>query len=605
MSIRTALVALVVFCASASATAWWDPAWTSRKAITVNTTAGGVNIKSELHDVPVLLRLHSGNFPAFLNVKDGGADFRFIAGDDKTPLKYHVEKFDAASQIALVWVKLPVLKPQATDNTFYLYFGNQAAPKGDDAGATYDVDTTAVFHFDDAGGELNDSTAYATASSGAAVEATPSAGAVVPNPLSLLGMGGVLSGSEGITIADAPQLKLSPDKGWATSVWVKFESLPATGGYILDRGLGAQRLSVKLTGDHLSASLGTATATSANAVVAGQWLHIAVALGGGQLRLFINGVLAGETPVTLAEMGGPIAVGAGVDAKGPLAMQIDELKFYGAARGADFFAAQAATEGEHNDRSVGYGADETADSITADGEAKTTSHFGIIIQNVFGRKEAIVEQSVIGVCIAMAAIAVMVMFLKAVYLGRARRATNKFLSAYRTQTSVSGAALDTLMQGTRSFGDSPLFKIYQQGIEQVQARLGATVGAAAAGLTDKSMHAIKATLDATAVREQQQLNNLLVLLTIAISGGPFIGLLGTVVGVMVTFATIAETGDINIAAIAPGMAAALLATVAGLGVAIPALFGYNYLSAKAKELNADMQVFGDEFIAKVDEVYGA
>ena len=604
MSIRTALVALAVLCSSSSALAWWNPDWTSRKPLTVNTTAGGVDIKTALHDVPVLVRLHSGNFPAFLNVKDGGADFRFVAGDDKTPLKYHVEKFDAAAQIALVWVKLPVIEPQSTDNKFYLYFGNQSAPKGDDAGATYDVDTTAVFHFGDAGGELSDSTAYATASSGAAVESTPSAGSVAPNPLSLLGMGGVLSGGEGITIADAPQLKLSPEKGWAASLWVKFETLPAAGGYLLERGQGAQRLSVKMTGDHVSASVGTATATSASALVAGQWAHVAVSLGSGQLQLFINGVLAGETPVTLAETGGPIAVGAGVDGKGALAEQIDELKFYGAARGADFFAAQAAIEGEQNDRILGYGADETADSSAATGDAKTAGPFGTIIANVFGNKEAIVEQSVIGICILMAAIAVMVMFLKAVYLGRARRATNKFLSAYRTQTTIAGAELDVLMQGTRSFGDSPLFKIYQQGIEQVRGRLGTSVGAAATGLTDKTLNAIKATLDATAVREQQRLNSLLVLLTIAISGGPFIGLLGTVVGVMVTFGTIAATGDINIAAIAPGMAAALLATVAGLGVAIPALFGYNYLSAKAKELNADMQVFGDEFIAKVNEVYG-
>lgn len=605
MSIRTALVALVVLCFSSTAMAWWNAAWISRKPITVNTTPAGVDSKTELHDVPVLLRLHSGNFPQFLNVKDGGADFRFVDGDDKTPLKYHVEKFDAASQIALVWVKLPVVKPQSTDNKIYLYFGNQTAPKGDDAGATYDVDTTAVFHFGDATGELTDSTAYATGSSGAAVEASPTAGSVVPNPLSLLGMGGILSGSVGLTIADAPQLKLSPEKGWAASVWVKFDTLPAAGGYVLDRGQGAQRLSVKLSGDRISASLGAATVTSSTAVVAGQWLHIAVAMGAGQLQLFVNGALAGATPVTLAEMGGPIAVGATIDGKGVLAMQVDELKFYGAARSADFFAVQAATEGEHNDRTVGYGADETAETTATDGEAKTTSHFGIIIQNVFGRKEAIVEQSVIGVCILMAAIAVMVMFLKAVYLGRARRATNRFLAAYRSQTSAADGALDVLVQGRRSFGDSPLFKIYQQGIEQVRGRLGSTLGAAAVGLSDKSLNAIKATLDATAVREQQRLNSLLVLLTIAISGGPFIGLLGTVVGVMVTFATIAETGDINIAAIAPGMAAALLATVAGLGVAIPALFGYNYLSVKAKELNADMQVFGDEFIAKVNEVYGA
>jgi biopolymer transport protein ExbB len=257
-----------------------------------------------------------------------------------------------------------------------------------------------------------------------------------------------------------------------------------------------------------------------------------------------------------------------------------------------------------NDALISYGADETADQTSADGEAATPSHFGVIIQNVFGRKEAIVEQLVIGVCLLMAAIAIMVMFLKAVYLGRCRRATDKFLKAYRAELTSATAKIDALVDSTKTFGDSPLFKVYEQGIHEVHGRLGHSVGAAVAGLEEKSVIAIRATLDATMVREQQKLNSLLVLLTIAISGGPFIGLLGTVVGVMVTFAAIAATGDVNIAAIAPGMAAALLATVAGLGVAIPALFGYNYLGSKAKELAADMRVFADEFVAKLNEIHG-
>jgi biopolymer transport protein ExbB len=77
----------------------------------------------------------------------------------------------------------------------------------------------------------------------------------------------------------------------------------------------------------------------------------------------------------------------------------------------------------------------------------------------------------------------------------------------------------------------------------------------------------------------------MVLLTIAISGGPFLGLLGTVVGVMITFAAIAAAGDVNVNSIAPGIAAALLATVAGLAVAIPALFGYNYLASRIKTIS--------------------
>jgi biopolymer transport protein ExbB len=96
----------------------------------------------------------------------------------------------------------------------------------------------------------------------------------------------------------------------------------------------------------------------------------------------------------------------------------------------------------------------------------------------------------------------------------------------------------------------------------------------------------------------------MVLLTIAISGGPFLGLLGTVVGVMITFAAIAATGDVNINAIAPGIAAALVATVAGLAVAIPALFGYNYLASSIKTIVSDMHVFVDEFISKTAEHYG-
>jgi len=105
------------------------------------------------------------------------------------------------------------------------------------------------------------------------------------------------------------------------------------------------------------------------------------------------------------------------------------------------------------------------------------------------------------------------------------------------------------------------------------------------------------------VRETQKLNKLMVLLTIAISGGPFLGLLGTVVGVMITFAAIAAAGDVNVNAIAPGIAAALLATVAGLAVAIPALFGYNYLISRIKEATSDMHVFVDEFVTKLAEFY--
>ena len=67
---------------------------------------------------------------------------------------------------------------------------------------------------------------------------------------------------------------------------------------------------------------------------------------------------------------------------------------------------------------------------------------------------------------------------------------------------------------------------------------------------------------------------------------------------LIFFAAIAAAGDVNVNSIAPGIAAALVATVAGLAVAIPALFGYNWLSSQIKNVSADTQVFADEFLTR-------
>ena len=206
----------------------------------------------------------------------------------------------------------------------------------------------------------------------------------------------------------------------------------------------------------------------------------------------------------------------------------------------------------------------------------------------------------------MALIEMLVMFMKALYLGRARRASIKFLGAYAS-LPIGGScenSVMSLLEKERRYGLSPLFQVYRQALAEVRKRLSPSAGAASVGLDEKAMGSIRAAMDAVMVRQQQKMNAFMVLLTIAISGGPFIGLFGTVVGVMVTFAAIAASGDVNINAIAPGMAAALLATVAGLGVAIPSLFGYNYLGSKVKELSADMHVYADELQARVVEEFG-
>jgi biopolymer transport protein ExbB len=158
-------------------------------------------------------------------------------------------------------------------------------------------------------------------------------------------------------------------------------------------------------------------------------------------------------------------------------------------------------------------------------------------------------------------------------------------------------------KGAGGFQDSSLYRLYRAGLVELTKRDVGREGRPP--LSGASIDAVKAAIDADSVREGYRLNAQMVLLTIAISGGPFLGLLGTVIGVMITFAAIAAAGDVNVNAIAPGIAAALLATVAGLSVAIPALFGYNYLASRIKTISSDMQIFVDEFVTRVAEAYGA
>jgi biopolymer transport protein ExbB len=222
---------------------------------------------------------------------------------------------------------------------------------------------------------------------------------------------------------------------------------------------------------------------------------------------------------------------------------------------------------------------------------------------------------VIGILLVMAVISWIVMIDRASYLNKQAKANTRFIESFR-ETSFDltlldrGDAEEIATLGGRLGSDeaammqaSSLYRIYHIGAAQLRWRFDRP--GAAQVLSAASIAAIRAALDGGVVKEIQRLNRMMVVLTIAISGGPFLGLLGTVVGVMITFAAIAASGDVNVNAIAPGIAAALVATVAGLGVAIPALFGYNYLISKIKDLTSEIQIFVDEFVTRMAELYSS
>ena len=112
MRIRTLLLAFVLCTFSLSSHAWWNDEWTSRKKVTLTSPSG------EIEDAPVLIRLHSGNFD-FLSANENGSDLRLLSADDKAELKFHIEKWDSANQLALVWVKVPKLSAQTE---LFLYY---------------------------------------------------------------------------------------------------------------------------------------------------------------------------------------------------------------------------------------------------------------------------------------------------------------------------------------------------------------------------------------------------------------------------------------------------------------------------------------------------
>jgi biopolymer transport protein ExbB/TolQ len=126
-------------------------------------------------------------------------------------------------------------------------------------------------------------------------------------------------------------------------------------------------------------------------------------------------------------------------------------------------------------------------------------------------------------------------------------------------------------------------------------------------LSLKSMEHVKRTLERAVAQQSLKLESGLILLAIAVSGAPFLGLLGTVWGVMSAFSGVAlaaaKGGRADLASMAPGVAAALITTVAGLLVAIPSMFGYNWLVHNLRVLTVALDNFAQELASNMETEY--
>jgi len=191
-----------------------------------------------------------------------------------------------------------------------------------------------------------------------------------------------------------------------------------------------------------------------------------------------------------------------------------------------------------------------------------------------------------------------VMTSKAVQMHRARKLNQFFGTEFKTQKAV----LEMFDRRIQADG-CPLFMVYQAGSLELDARLKNPDGGRKRFVSLKSMEHVKRTMENAVAQESLKLESGLILLAIAVSGAPFLGLLGTVWGVMQTFGGIAQQGSATMAAMAPGVAAALITTVAGLLVAIPSMFGYNWLVHNLRVRTVELDNFAQELVSKMETEY--
>lgn len=571
------LVAFAAIPAWAADATWWQAQWQYRKPITIDVGPQGANLGADPGRTPVLLRLHTGNF-SFDGVQEAGNDLRFISADGRTVLQHQIEQFDPLLGIALVWVNLPDLNA-ATPQTIWMYYGNSEAPATSNSQQVFDPDYTLVYHFAEPNTAAHDSTAYGN-----------NATAMVPAAEGTVIGRGVQLGAGPLPLPASASLAQQAGAPFTFSAWIKPGEQPGAQA-IYARREGAAELVIGIENRAPFVQLNGVRSTPAQPIPEGQWAHLALTADASRLQLHLNGRMVAELEGALPAMSSAAVVGE--DAAGalqPLARfdgALDELRLSKVARPAALLLADATSQGADS-RMISYGPDE---------QSAGQSHFGYILKAM-----PIDAWVVVAILALMMLVSWLIMVEKGRYFGRTSKANAAFNEAFG---QLAGVPLRTLAEMDRNGKVSPqvregsLWRIYQVAVDEMQQRHARDshrgfLGAATIG-------AIRASMDSVMVREQENMSKRMNWLSTTIEGAPYVGLFGTVIGIMLVFVVAAMAGAVDINSVAPGMAAALLCTAAGLGVAIPALFGYNYLGARAEAIGADMSVFIDEFAARLAE----
>jgi biopolymer transport protein ExbB/TolQ len=182
----------------------------------------------------------------------------------------------------------------------------------------------------------------------------------------------------------------------------------------------------------------------------------------------------------------------------------------------------------------------------------------------------------------------------------ARKASKKFFAVY----AETRDPLD-IHRKNQSFEGSPGYQLYARGAEELayQYKNNPVTVKGERRISRASFEAVKVILEEAAAQQAMALEKGMIVLSTAVAGGPFIGLLGTVWGVMETFAGIAKANQASLTAMAPGVAGALIATVVGLLVAIPAMFAYNFMVTTIRNITQELDGFASRYANQIEHSY--
>jgi len=572
--------------------AWWNSEWAYRKRIVLHAAAGGTEANGPVEGAVVAVRLHSGNFP-FVDAREGGEDLRFVAGDDKTPLPFHFEVFDGINGIAVAWVQVPRLAQSTSGDEIWLYYGNPDAPSAASAASTFDAATLAAYHFG------RRETAPIDASASALHAATSGASSI---PEGAVDFALSFRPQDAVAIPASPALRVAAGASFTISGWLRLSDQPAEARLITFGGVDGE-IALTIRGTNLVARARSAAESPLESVAAdrltqGVWHHFAYTVA-DRATLYVDGVEAGSVPATLPALDGPITIGA-IEGIPGFAGDLDELQFAKVARGAGWIRVAALGQGPDG-RVVELGPD----------EAQASGGQYLTLLRVLAGAVSRDAWVIIGLIAILGFLSAETIVVKAGLLRRAERANRQFLERFR-RSGGDFASMDDTDRADPSSGqadtvpatmaDSSLYRMHRVAVDELR-RLKSGNAAATSGdagpVGAAEINVLRASLDSVMVEEVERLNRRMVLLTLSVSGAPFLGLLGTVVGIMITFATIALQGDVNVNTIAPGVAAAITTTVAGLVVAIPVMFAYNFLTLRIRSITTAMELFNNELLGRI------